>query len=68
MIDRAAVAGMAIGAGAVLIAQQLFVTTPQYIPIAIGFVLVLTGLLLWGDLRFLRERQERVDRHAETDR
>lgn len=68
MIDRAALAGIAIGVGAALIARQLFATTPLYVPIAIGFVLVLAGGLVWGDLRFQRERLERVGRRAETDR
>jgi fatty acid desaturase len=68
MIDRAALAGIAIGAGAVLIAQQLFATTPLYVPIFVGFLLVLLGGVAWGDLRFQRERQERVGRRAETDR
>lgn len=68
MIDRAALAGMAIGAGAVLIAQQLFATTPLYVPIGVGFVLFVLGGVAWGDIRFQRERQERVGRHAETDR
>lgn len=68
MIDRAALAGMAIGAGAVLLAQQLFATTPVFGAIAIAFVLIVLGGVAWGDLRFQRERQERVGRRVKTDR
>lgn len=68
MIDRAALAGMAIGAGAVLLAQQLFATTPLYVPIGIGCLLIMLGGVSWSDLRFQRERQERVGRRVKSDR
>lgn len=66
MIDRAALAGMAVGVGLLLAFEQVFTNTPSWAALAVGGFLFAIGGVAWGDLR--DQQHERLDRRAETDR
>jgi thiol:disulfide interchange protein len=51
MVDRAVCAGAAVGAGLLLIVQQVFADTPTWGLMLIGIVLVVLGIVGWSDLR-----------------
>lgn len=51
MVDRAALAGMALGVGVLLIAQQVFANSPSWALLAIGIFVFVIGAIVWSDLR-----------------
>ena len=57
MIDRALVAGIAIGIGAALIFSQLFASSPVIGIFGVGVLLVAGGGVYFWDLREQRERE-----------
>lgn len=59
MIDRALVAGIAIGIGGTLILSQLFRESPSFIAIGVGIVLVALAGVAFSDLR--EERHEELE-------
>jgi hypothetical protein len=57
MIDRALIAGIAIGIGATLIASQLFISSPVIGVFGIGVLLVAGAGVYFWDLREQREQE-----------
>lgn len=51
MVDRAALAGMALGVGLLLIVQQVFANSPSWPLLAIGIFVFVIGAIVWSDLR-----------------
>lgn len=51
MIDRAAIAGMALGVGLLLILQETFSNSPSWPVLMIAGISVVIGAIVWSDLR-----------------
>lgn len=62
MIDRAACAGVAVGAGLLLLFEQVPTESPNFGLIVVGFLLVLGGGLVWGDLRDVFHNEKEMQR------
>lgn len=62
MIDRAALAGIAIGAGLLLLFEQVFSVSPVIALVFVGGLLFVCGLVVFWDVREQHERM--VERNA----
>jgi hypothetical protein len=57
MIDRAALAGAAVGVGLLLIGQQVFSESPSWVSLGLGIAAVVLGAILWSDLHESSRRE-----------
>lgn len=68
MIDRATVAGIAIGVGALLMFAQVFSDNPNFALLGVGGLSFALGLVFWSDLREENDYRKANQHHAQRDR